>query len=221
MIKILYNVDMSKCFLFDFDGTLVNSMPTYTKAVTSILDNENITYGADLIKTITPLGYKGTAEYYKDNFPINLTVDEMIDLMRDKMYHAYLNDILAKDTVIDTLYTLKSQGHSLNVLTASPHIVLDACLKRLGIYDLFDNVWSCEDFMTTKADPDIYVRCAEKLGVGIEDVIFLDDNYDADSTAKKAGAKVIGVYDDFSRDYVSKMKEICDSYIYKFEELVK
>ena len=221
MIKILYNKNMRKCFLFDFDGTIVDSMPTYTKAVTSILDSESITYGNDLIKTVTPLGYKGTAEYYKDNFPISLTVDEMIEQMRDKMYHAYANEIKAKDTVIDTLHTLKSRGHSLNVLTASPHIVLDACLKRLGIYDLFDNVWSCEDFSTTKSDPNIYLKCADLLGVGVQEVIFLDDNYDADKTAKTAGAKVIGVYDAFSNEYVEDMKKICDGYIYKFEELLK
>ena len=41
------------------------------------------------------------------------------------------------------LKSLKEKGADLNVLTASPHSMLDVCLKRLGIYDIFTNVWSC------------------------------------------------------------------------------
>lgn len=51
-------------YLFDFDGTLVDSMPTYISAMLRILDENGITYGDDIIKIITPLGVNGTAEYY-------------------------------------------------------------------------------------------------------------------------------------------------------------
>ena len=63
----------------------------------------------------------------------------------------YTHRVPAKEHVIDVLRQLKARGDDLNVLTASPHSALDPCLKRLGIYDLFTNVWSCEDFGTTKA----------------------------------------------------------------------
>ena len=37
--------------------------------------------------------------------------------------------------------------------------------KSIGeIFELFDNVWSCEDFGTTKADPRIYEMAAERMG---------------------------------------------------------
>jgi HAD superfamily hydrolase (TIGR01509 family) len=118
------------------------------------------------------------------------------------------------------LQELKDRGISLNVLTASPHITLDACLKRLGLWELFDNIWSCDDFNTTKADPDIYVRAAQKMGTSVENVLFLDDNLNADMTAKAAGMQVCGVYDVSSAEYVSEMKSICDMYIYDFRELL-
>ena len=124
-----------------------------------------------------------------------------------------------KKSVIETLKELKKRGASLNVLTASPHAVLDVCLKRIGIYDLFDNVWSCDDFSTTKADPEIYKMAAQKMGVKVEEVLFLDDNLGADKTAKSAGAKVCGVFDKSSEDYTEDMKKICDYYINDFSEL--
>jgi FMN phosphatase YigB (HAD superfamily) len=106
------------------------------------------------------------------------------------------------------------------VLTASPHITLDACLKRLEMFDLFDNVWSCDDFNTTKADPNIYRMAAEKMGVAVEEALFLDDNYNADKTAKEAGMQVCGVFDPSSEDYIAEIKSVTDYYIFDFAELL-
>ena len=100
-------------------------------------------------------------------------------------------------------------------------MTLVVCLKRLEMWDLFDNVWSCEDFNTTKADPNIYVMAAERMGTTVDQVLFLDDNPDADKTAKAAGMIVCGVYDASSANYVDQMKEIDDFFIYDFSELLE
>ena len=206
-------------YLFDFDGTLVDSMPTYINAMLRILDENNISYESDIVKVITPLGVAGTADYF-----IGLGLDkpreEIISRMKEYMLEGYFYHIPAKGHVVSVLHRLKEQGASLNVLTASPHITLDACLNRLKMYELFDHVWSCDDFNTTKADPNIYKMVAERLGKRVEDILFLDDNLNADKTAKSAGMKVCGVYDKSSKDYVEEMKRETDFYIYDFSELL-
>lgn len=210
----------NKYYLFDFDGTLVDSMPTFTALMLRILDEHNVEYDESIIKTITPLGYVGTARYFINEMGIDESEDVLISLMYKYATYAYKNDVLAKEHVIEALMALKESGASLNVLTASPHEMLDPCLERLGIYDVFDNVWSCEDFNTTKADPDIYIRAARLMGCKTKDVIFLDDNLGADKTAKAAGMKVYGVYDDSSADCIEEMKSLVDKYIYDFRELI-
>ena len=55
---------MKTFYLFDFDGTLVDSMPTYVSAMLRILDENNISYDDTIIKTITPLGLSGASDYY-------------------------------------------------------------------------------------------------------------------------------------------------------------
>lgn len=207
-------------YLFDFDGTLVDSMSTYIAAMLRILDENHIPYDSDIIKIITPLGIHGTSEYYINTMHVERSKEELILSMKKYMLDAYLNTIPAKENVISVLQELKRRGASLNILTASPHITLDACLKRLGIYDLFDNVWSCDDFNTTKADPKIYGMVAAKLQKNVEDILFLDDNLNADLTAKKAGMKVCGVYDDSSKEYIDEIKAVTDLYIYNFSELL-
>jgi len=208
-----------KTWLFDFDGTLVDSMPTYINAVMlRILDENGISYGEDIVKIITPLGYRGTAEYYVQ-LGLQMSVEQIMAKMTEYAQHEYAHNVQAKPNVAEALRQLKARGDDLNVLTASPHSMLDPCLKRLGLYDLFRNVWSCDDFSTTKADPAIYRMAAEKMGVPVGEVWFLDDNLNADTTAKQAGMRVCGVYDESSKEYEGEMRAVADAYIYDFAEL--
>jgi HAD superfamily hydrolase (TIGR01509 family) len=209
-----------KYFMFDFDGTLVDSMPDYCASMTRILDEQGITYGSDIVKIITPLGTSGTADYYI-GLGVKLSKEELMATMGKYLLEAYANRIPAKAHVPEVLQALKEKGASLNVLTASPHLTLDVCLKRLGMYDIFDNVWSCDDFGTGKANPEIYKMAAQRLGTTVEQVLFLDDNLNADKAAKAAGMRVCGVFDESSREYIQEMKEATDYYIYDFTELLQ
>ena len=211
---------MKNIYLFDFDGTLVDSMPTFVSAMLRILDENHISYPSEITKIITPLGLNGTAEYYIHTLGLPMEKPKLIARMTEDMMDAYFHHISAKPNVEAVLKALKARGASLNVLTASPHITLDACLKRLGLWELFDNIWSCDDFSTTKSDPQIYVMAAERLQTSVENVLFLDDNLNADTVAKSAGMQVCGVYDDSSREYVDQIKAAADYYIYDFQELL-
>jgi len=209
-----------KTYLFDFDGTLVDSMPTFGSVMLRILNEHHIPYGDDILKIITPLGFTGTARYFI-SLGLDMPEEKLIALMNSYALEGYLYHIPAKSNVIPVLQELKARGADLNVLTASPHTTLDPCLKRLGIFDLFTNVWSCEDFKTTKADPEIYRMVAHRLQVPIGEILFLDDNYNADKTAKEAGTLVCGVYDPSSEEYTDEIKSVSDYYITDFSELLK
>ena len=208
-----------KTYLFDFDGTLVDSMPIWGGVMKRILDESNIPYGEDLIKIITPLGAAGTARYFID-LGLPLTEEKTLEIMTEYLVKEYTENVPAKEGVIETLKKMKDRGDSLNVLTASRHVALDPCLIRLGIFDIFDNVWSSDDFDLPKTNPEIYRQAAKRLGKAVNEVIFVDDNLVADKTAKSAGMAVCGIYDESSEEYVDDIKAVADAYVYKFEELL-
>lgn len=205
-------------YLFDFDGTLVDSMPTYISVMLKILDENNIKYESDIVKIITPLGYIGTAKYFRQQ-GLDMEEEKIVSLMNEYAVYEYENNIMAKESVVSVLKKLKEMGADLNVLTASPHSALDPCLKRLGIFELFTNVWSCDDFLTTKADPEIYKMAAERLGKRVDEILFLDDNFNAVKTAHEAGMKTCGVFDQSSYEYRREIETVTDHYIVSFSEL--
>ena len=204
-------------YLFDFDGTLVDSMGVYGSMMVNILDSYGVQYGDDIVKIITPLGFEGTARYYRDTLGLDVEMEELLRIMRERSLDEYRYNIGEKEGVGDTLRALRSRGARLNVLTASPHLTLDPCLRRLGLWELFDNVWSCDDFSTTKADPNIYRLAAERIGAPVGDIIFIDDNVNA---VREAGMISYGIYDDSSADGVEAMKMASDKYLYKLGELI-
>ena len=52
-------------YLFDFDGTLVDSMPVFAAVMTGILKDHGVRYPKNILEIITPMGYAGSAKYFR------------------------------------------------------------------------------------------------------------------------------------------------------------
>ena len=205
-------------YLFDFDGTLVDSMPCWSQKMLNILQKSGVDYPADVIRIITPLGDVGTARYFRETLGVPMTEEAMFAQMDAYALPRYRDEIPLKPGVEDYLRRLKAAGCSLNVLTASPHKMVDPCLKRLGVWDLFDHVWSCDDFDTTKSDPAIYLRAMERIGAPACEGVFLDDNIGAIETALHAGVFTVGVYDASGESFAERLRQTADAYLQSFAD---
>lgn len=211
---------MKKAYIFDFDGTLVDSMPYWSRAQLRLLQEQGIAYPDDIIARVTPLGNTGAMHYYREQLGMQISVEQGLSRSIELTLADYRDVIPLKDGVEAFLREAKAQGYSLHVLTASPHDTLDPCLKRLGIYDRFDNVWSCVDFATTKSDPAIYIAAAERIGTTVENCVFFDDNIHAVKTAMAAGMLSVGVHDLSGESFANELRKSADRYIISFADVV-
>lgn len=203
-------------YLFDFDGTLVDSMPAFEGVVLQTLREFSIPHPDNVIEIINPMDTAAKTAYF-----MGLGVPaEFPHALGRHLYEEYTRTVPAKADVIETLHELKNRGHSLNILTAGPHLTLDPCLHRLGIWELFDNVWSCDDIGADKSYPETFHKVAGKLGLPLDKVLFCDDSPKALRTAKAAGMTVCGVYDASAAAYEEEMRRLCDMYIHSFRELL-
>ncbi len=209
-----------RAVLFDFDGTLVDSMPYWSQKMYNILDVCGIAVPDDLLTVITALGDAGTARYFREKLGVPLTESEMIKMMDDFALDKYKTVVEEKPYVRELLEWLKKEGIDSYVLTASPRRMFEPCLERLGLLGYFKGTWSCEDFGTTKSDPDIYIAAVERMGVGVDEYAFVDDNCAALETARRAGVCTVGVFDDFSAAWEDKTIAASDIYVKDFSELL-
>ena len=186
---------MNKIYGFDLDGTLVDSMPTYSKGILKLMDDREIAYGPELIEILTPLGYTKSAEYYRQTYHLPETTEELVREIEGNLYPLYATEVMTKPYLKEYLEQLKKEGAILFVLTASPHEATDPCLKNNGVFDLFDHIWSVEDFKMSKSTPEVFLHVAKILGVRPEEITFFEDSQVAITNATKAGLNTVAVRD--------------------------
>ena len=211
---------MRPVWLFDLDGTLVDSMPAGVGIVVDFLKEQGMELSVEKLKTLTPLGYKGVAKYYSEELGVPMSPAEIYAAFQRETRKAYGESIPLKMGVKETLYALKQKGFRLCVLTASPNILSELCLKRLQIFDLFEKVWSIDDFALTKADKAIYLEAAKRLGVDISDCVMVDDHLGVLKVAKAAGMATVGVYDEYSKDAQDEIRATADGYVVNFSDIL-
>ncbi len=211
---------MKPIYIFDLDGTLVDSMPYFAKGILKIADDAGLTYGEELLKILTPLGYTKSAEYYVRELGVKDSVANIVSRIEQNLVYEYTNNIVTKPGVKEYLHALHQNGARLFVLTASPHLVTDVCLQKNGVYDLFEAVWSVDDFSLNKSDTRLFFKVAETLKCTPEEIHYFDDSLIALGNAKLAGYRTYAVYDAQSPEEVARMKAEYDVYVESFETLI-
>jgi HAD superfamily hydrolase (TIGR01509 family) len=150
-----------------------------------------------------------------------MTADEIFAAFQQKTLQAYGEIIPLKKGAKETLEALKTKGDRLFVLTASPNALIELSLKRLGVFDLFEETWSVEQFSWTKANKELFYEIAKRLGVSTSDCIMVDDNYNVLKVAKSAGMQTVGVYDEYSKAAQAELRAAADVYVTELSQLVK
>lgn len=210
----------AKAAVFDFDGTLVDSMPTWSEKMLRLLKLQGIEPPKGIVTKIATLGDEGTLDYFEKSFPLVWTREKMKKEMDEYALPRYANEIPLKDGAKEYLQELKKAGVGVYLLTASPHKMFEPALKRVGVFSLFDKAWSSDDFALPKSNPQIYLNLAKTIGVLPSEIAFFDDNIGAIESAKKAGLKTVAVYDKTGEEHIKRMKETADFYAYSLKDLL-
>lgn len=212
---------MIRAVVFDLDDTLVDSWSRFDGAMLPVLDEEGITYDREeMIAKMHPQGVPPTAALFCE-MGVPGTVEEVTRRLEVGMYREYAERIRLMPGTEAYLRRLREQGVRLFVLTASPHSITDPCLRNNGVWDLFEQVWTVEDYGMGKSNPELFVRVVGDIGLPADEILYYDDNPVAVVNAAASGMQVCGVLCPHTPQNAAKIPEVAEKYIASFEELVQ
>ena len=210
---------MIKGTIFDFDGTLVDSMfiwDTFGEEYLRTLGKEPKENLTETFKTFT---LEQAAEYYREHYGVTLSVEEIVDGVNEMVAEIYRTKVTLKDGVREFLEELRVQGAKMCVATVTDRPIVEDVLCNLGIRDFFTEIFTCAELGYNKETPHIYRAALEVLGTSKEETVVFEDALHALMTAKNDGFPVAAVYDKHEEKQ-EKLKEIADIYIEDFNTIL-
>ena len=203
---------MIKGAIFDFDGTLVDSMWIWDTLGEDYLrtlgkePKENLT---EAFKTFT---LEQSAEYYRAHYGVTLSVKEIVDDVNAMVEKYYENKVTMKYGVSDFLKELSEKGVKMCVATVTDRYLVENTLERLGIRNYFSEIFTSAEIGSDKTSPEIYRAALRHLGTQKNETVVFEDAYHALMTAKNDGFTVAAVYDQSETRQI-EMKAEADYYI--------
>ncbi|MDL2217116.1 HAD family phosphatase [Christensenellaceae bacterium OttesenSCG-928-M15] len=206
-----------KAFLFDLDGTLLDSMGVWAQIDHDFLKKRGFDVPDDYARAVSRLSFPEAAKYTIERFRLEDTVDALCNEWSSMAVYAYGNTLPLKPYAKEYLLKLKECGVKLAIATSSTKALYEPALINHGIFDLFDAICSTDEVGRGKTQPDIFYYTAERLGALPSQCVLFEDIPEAVLSGKKAGMTVYGVYDEASKEHWEAMKEIADGVLYDFQ----
>ena len=205
--------------IFEMDGTLLDSMPIWRDLGTSVLRGLGIEPEPETDEMLKTLSLRHGIAYCKEHYHLPQTEEELIGRVVDRVADFYQHEVQAKPGVDKFLSLLKMEGVWMYVATATDRHLAEAALRCAGIDGYFRGILTCQEVGQGKDSPEIFERCMRRLRSNTQDTVIFEDALHAIETAKAAGFRVCGVYDDSAREDQEAIRRIADYYITSFEEM--
>ena len=208
-----------KVVLFDFDGTLVDSMGMWGEVDKAILRLHGLpipdNFTEEFMFPLIPLTEEETAQFFLD-YGCKGTVKTILDQIEQLSQEQYEQHIEAKPGAVDLVRALRDKGVKVGLVTAATIGRILPCLARNGMTGYFNLILNCDHVGLPKTDPAIYRMALEHLGVKAEQAVFFDDNLTAIRTAKSLGIATVGVYDAHADNTWDAMQAEADATVKDF-----
>lgn len=184
---------MSKAFLFDLNGTIIDDMEFHARAWYNILVNQ---LGAKLTWEEVKKEMYGKNEelliriFGKDHF----TKEQMIEMSFEKErgyqkeFTPHLKLIKGLDVFLEKAY---QQQIPMAIGSAAIMFNIDYILDGLNLRHYFKTIVSADDVAISKPHPETFIKCADGLHANYESCIVFEDSPKGVEAALKAGMKAV------------------------------
>lgn len=204
--------------IFDFDGTLFDSMFIWDTAGETYLRSIGKEPAEDLQKALKHMSLYQSAAYIREHYDIPLSTEDIMDGINRTVEDFYFHTVEPKPGVIGLLEALSRRGVRMCIATATDRYQVEAALVRCGMRQYFSEIFTCTEVGSGKDQPLIFRMGMEHLGTDRSNTVVVEDAWRAIRTAKDDGFLVAAVYDSHE-SMQSSIRETADVYLKDYSDL--
>ena len=208
---------MIKGAIFDADGTLLDSMSVWDTIGEKYLRSIGCKPREDLAKIFKNMNLHQAACYYRKEYGVSLSVNEITKGVNGMLRQYYLTEVKLKPGVMDFLVRLNECSVKMCVATASGKELISGALCRLGVIEYFSEIFTCAVAGKGKDSPDIYRQAIRFMHTEKKNTLVFEDALYAVRTAAHDGFITVGVYDSHEPEQ-DRIKEISDIYLTEYSD---
>jgi HAD superfamily hydrolase (TIGR01509 family) len=181
-----------KGFIFDIDGTMIDSMKVHLKAWQTIFER----HGRKMsLKEVGEAAYGINPEIVKRVLG-DLPAKEIEDISNEK--ETLFRDLFdpEEDVVkgfIHFIDELKRNNLPLVIGSAAPPENVSFFMERLGIGHYFEGVVHEDDVTKGKPAPEVFLKASKIINIPIEDCVVFEDSPTGAEASAKAGSQTVAV----------------------------
>lgn len=177
--------------LFDFDGTLADTLPLSFKAFNTVFntyDQRDVT-NEELISMFGPTEEEIIANNFENKISIVQAIADYYSIYEQGHYDDFQND----QEIIDLLEHLREQGMKIGVITGKSKRAFQISSEALNLSSYFDVVITGDDVVKPKPDPEGIYKALDILSIDKSKTIFIGDSNADIMAGKSAGLRTYGV----------------------------
>jgi HAD superfamily hydrolase (TIGR01509 family) len=185
---------MFKAAIFDWDGTLADTMPVVVFSFQKVLRGIDCVVNDEFL--VRRIGI-GARNMFKDALQLNNIVfnEAMVDELMEKKFKIQaelFSDINLFEGATELLDSLRSKL-KIGLATMSNRPVINRLLRMKGLDGYFDFVITADEAKNPKPNPEIFLSCALKLGCPPENCVVFEDSVFGIVAARSANMKCIAI----------------------------
>lgn len=185
-----------KAIIFDMDGVIIDSEPLYFDRHIRFLNHHKVELKQEDLHPMA--GASGADSWAILQQIIGDEVEQEVYYQALSEFHQH-TPIDYTEVIDPDIYTvldyLTNENYRIGLASSSGIRTIEKVLQQGELTDYFDIIMSGEMFERSKPNPEIYLKTAEKLEVGTDNCLAIEDSTYGIQAAKAAGMYVLAKED--------------------------
>ena len=209
-----------KLFIFDFDGTLIDSLDTWSKIDDRFFARRNIPYDKEeYTHAIMGMNLNQIAEYTIGRYGlVGERPGDIVDEWNRNYDQIFKTEVAFFPDAEGLLRKVRARGIHVAIATASPRDRVLQFLRDAGADALVEFVCTVEEAGKAKPDPEVYLRCVRHFGLEPRDCVVFEDELPNLLGARRGGLDCVCYLS--SRRRETEKREAADHTVERYRELL-